>query len=125
MDVNPYESPTTSNIGESVSARPGNELIGDWEYRRVWFNAVLVSETLLIGILPDQLIYQRRFWVFAIEGAFVANVCFCIGPVLTWYLLRFGFDSGWTGKIIFWTGTLLAMLLTFIATVINFTPWQD
>jgi len=129
MQPNPYES---SAIAAPLDPVPlpttndaGHDLLRDWEYRRLWFNGLLIAETVLIGILPDGLIFQSRFWIFAIEGAIVANVCFCVGPIATWYLSHLGFNHRRAGVVLFWAGTILSMIVTLFAIFANFVPWQD
>src|SRR5688572_15048536 len=114
MQPNPYESSAIPTPLEPAPPRTvneaGHDLLRAWEYRRLWFNGLLIVETVLIGILPDALILQPRFWEFAVEGAIVANVCFCAGPIATWYLSRLGFDSRRAGLFLFWAGTILSMM---------------
>jgi hypothetical protein len=127
MPINPYESPAapTPLIPDPSHSKYNfeNDLLRSWEDRRLWFNAILVAETLLIAILPRPLIFQPLFWLFALEGAIVANICFCVGPIATWYLSRIGFDKRRAGVLLFWLGTLLSMMLAIVAVVANFMPW--
>jgi hypothetical protein len=129
MQPNPYESPKSPTAFDSLPLQPAtdstHELLRTWEYRRLWFNAILIVGTVLMGILPEFLFFQPRYWGFAIEGAIAANVCFCVGPIVTWYLSHLGFNSRRAGALLFLVGTMLSMMLTLIAIVTSFVPWQD
>ena len=125
--MNPYESSKTptavcANDRETLHS---TELLSEWERRRFWFNGILIAVTLLFGILPDQMIFEFRFWEFAVEGAIVANTAFCAGPVANWYLDGLGFRSRSTGIVLFWLGTSFAVVMTIGALFANFVPWQD
>jgi hypothetical protein len=129
MELNPYQAPATV---AALNSRPphtldcdGRDLMRDWEYRRLWFNAILITVTMLIGTLANFLIFERRFWTFAIEGAIGANVCFCVGPVVTWYLSRLGFNHRAAGALLFFLGTALSVVLTVISIFFNLIPFQD
>lgn len=81
VDVNPYASPA-SVADTSTTSSDFGEIFFGWERLRVIFNSVLVSLTLLCGF-PS--FADPRFWSTAMLGAFVTNVCFCVGPVLEGY----------------------------------------
>jgi hypothetical protein len=129
MEPNSYQAPTAIAVLNMRSSRTldcdGRDLMRDWEYRRLWFNAILIMVTMLIGTLANFLIFERRFWMLAIEGAIAANVCFCVGPVVTWHLSRFGFNHRSAGAVLFWMGAALSVLLTAISLFFNFVPFQD
>jgi len=127
MEPNPYEAPTTTAMFDAASNQTDTPygLLQDWERRRLWFNGILIALTLVLGILLDVVILEYRFWAFAVQGAVVANVCFCAGPVATWHVSRLGFNQRVTGTLLFWIGTALSMLLTAVALVLNLLPWQD
>ena len=80
IDPNPYASP--SSEAKTVTAADFRDLFVGWERLRMIYNGVLVSLTLLCGF-PS--FADPRFWSTAMLGAFVTNVCFCIGPVLEGY----------------------------------------
>jgi hypothetical protein len=118
MNPNPYESSVVPNLAvRETAGEDTSDFIKEWERYRLWFNAILVIESLLIALLQPPLVREPRFWLFAIEGAIIANICFCVGPVAHWYLTRLGMPRRITALIVFWVGTVLAMLLTLLAIV--------
>jgi hypothetical protein len=127
MDPNPYQAPATTvafdEAPNTSDTRDG--LLQDWERRRLWFNAILIALTLVLGILLDFAILEPRFWALAMQGAVYANVCFCAGPVATWHASRLGFNPRRPSTLFFWIGTGFSMLLTTVALVLNLLPWQD
>ena len=126
MDPNPYEPPQHAGAEETKPGEGRTEsLLGRWELRRIWFNVVLVAITLLVGSLPPPLLLLGDFWEFAIGGAITANICFCSGAVVEWYLSRLGLRGPAVGWLLFLAGTVLSALLTLIAIFVNFVPMQD
>lgn len=128
MDPNPYQSPkiptTLDSERQQLASIVAHDLLREWEYRRLWFNAILVGEILTLSVLSQPLIFQVEFWAYAIQRAISANVCFCVGPVVNWYLSRPGLNHRVTGILLFWLGTALAVLLTLVSTLKRFS-WPE
>lgn len=115
MEPNPYQAFVTPAAIVSEPPAPPDSLLRDWEHRRLWFNGILIPVTVLLGAVFELMILQPRFWFLAVQLAFIANVCFCAGPVVTWYLTRLRFKQRAAGVFLFWTGTVLSVLLTTAA----------
>jgi hypothetical protein len=124
MDPNPYEP---SYYAGAEERKPGKDraesLLGRWERRRIWFNVVFVTVTLLVGVLPPPLVLRAEFWEFAIGGAITANICYCLGAVAEWYLSGLGLRGPVVGWFLFLAGTVFSAFLTLIAIFINFVPF--
>lgn len=124
MDPNPYEPPHHAVAEERNPAEGRTEsLLGRWERRRIWFNVVLVAVTLLVGVLPPPLVLRAEFWEFAIGGAITANICYCLGTVVEWYLSGLGLRGPVVGWFLFLAGTVFSAVLTLIAIFVNFVPF--
>jgi hypothetical protein len=85
-----------------------------WEKYRLLYNAILVAVSFVFasGQFGDV-----RLWVWLVEGAVAANVCYCVGPVAEGYLSLLGADRKTTRIVLLVAGTVLAMLLTALAVV--------
>src|SRR5262249_59017853 len=68
-----------------------------WEGLRVVYNLVLIA--VVVALLGPTGILQRLPYV--LEGALVANVCFCAGPVAEGYLCLFGVSRPAARTLIF------------------------
>ncbi len=85
--TNPYESPkTVSSLISDPKSPHSHESMKSWERLRLWYNAILAGEVLLLFLPLGPYLLTERFVVFAMEGAVLANVCFCVGPVVEFYL---------------------------------------
>ena len=128
MQPNPYEPPGISATSILTSPREtsgtGLDLLRDWERRRLWFNGILVALTLLMGVCLN-LFLERRFWELAGEGALAVNVCFCTGPVATWYLTQLGVNPRIAGIGLYWVGTAFSILLATALLFGNFVSKLD
>ena len=123
MEPNPYQaSATPAAIALERPPSPSDSLLRDWERRRLWFNAILTALTLVLGTLLDFAILKPRFWAITAQGALIANICFCAGPVVTWYLSRLGCNHRATGTFLFWIGTVLSVVLTTAALLSALAP---
>jgi hypothetical protein len=114
--LNPYSppaSPIQASKGE-VSV-PEFLLFFRWEKLRLLYNAVLGFETIgTLAFHPSkQPPVEVITWLILLAG--LANLCFCLGPVLDGYAHWMGLRSRATSLSIFGLGTLFAMLLAGIA----------
>lgn len=127
MDFNPYQSPTCLTEQKLVSA---NERILEagsvaaWERLRVIYNGVLAGVVLLTTLLEPGQFLSLDFWGCAIAGAIAANLCFCVGITLEYYLTLLGADRRWSRAVLFVIGTLFSMLLTFAMTLLSINAFQ-
>ena len=117
---NPYKSPLeVSEAGTDRTNKP-LEIMAAWERLRLWYNAVLAAEVLLV-VVPSPSIYLiPGFVTFIAEGILGANVCFCVGHVLEYYLGLVGIRGTAVRLGIFIIGMLLAVMLTLFS-LIQFT----
>lgn len=89
-----------------------------WERLRLLYNAILVPlvvvATLLFGsgLLPD-----HRFWEAVVFGGVVSNVCFCLGPILEFYLVRLGAGARAARGWLFGLGTAFTAFAALVAVV--------
>ncbi len=112
---NPYQASSlaadaTAPRADDATAR---EVFLAWEKLRLYFNLILLVETLLLGLLAMGLLWPHL--PECLFGALVANACFCLGPVLEGYAEWIGIERGVTRWVIFIVGTLVAMALTFVS----------
>jgi hypothetical protein len=90
-----------------------------WEKLRLVYNAVLVVFVLLI---PRPFFDVLESLIFLAEGAFIANLCYCAGPVAEGYLALLGADRSRVRLVLFVLGTLLACALAAVAVVYHAKP---
>ena len=81
----------------------------DWEKLRIVYIIILALITLLL-IGPAGFSKLRLFRLI-IDGAIVANVAFCAGPILETYIRWLGYDRTWPRWIMFGSGTLVSIIL--------------
>ena len=118
MHPNPYEASVLPDAAADSNVVDASDLIKVWERRRLPYNALLAVATVVLGMLvrPGAL-DNAAFWGMVVEGAIGANVCYCVGPVAHWHLLRWIAPYRATGNALFWARTLLSMVLVAIAIV--------
>lgn len=112
VDSNPYRSPNTFPVapGTIESARTSRleelgRVIVTWEKLRLLYNGIGLLPTVLIVIVAGS-------HPFEIAGcAFLANLCFCLGPLVDGYLTWFGFRHRAVTVVLFVLGTFLMLLL--------------
>ena len=115
MDPNPYSSPLQIDLSTTSEARLDvvdfTLIIHRWERLRIFYNLALLAVTILVAAVSGAWQNIEVVVVLSVFGAGFANFCFFLGPSLDGYLKRFGFRHPLYGQLIFWSGTLLAMLL--------------
>jgi hypothetical protein len=122
---NPYTAPAAPIGGGLPAAEEAGPATGEsarevflaWEKLRALYCGVLAAESLLLGI-PH--LGRPVFWVLLAYGAFVANLCFCVGPCAEGYLALLGIDRRAVRWALWGLGLVLAMLLTGAA-VLSFS----
>jgi hypothetical protein len=112
---NPYRSPAVT--ADATEPRPdeptAREVFWAWERLRIYFNLILLAETLLLGLVAMGLLWPHLLECFV--GALVANVCFCVGPMLEGYAEGIGVPRGVARGVIFVMGMLVAMAFTWVS----------
>ncbi len=99
-DSNPFRSPSPEQEASSAGQPKSSTGIVDfrniivvWERLRLFYNGLLVVYVLAITFaLRRQLLSAPDFWGVLLICAFVANVCFFIGPAIEGYARYF---FGW------------------------------
>lgn len=112
MSLNPYAAPQLAEPDESDSL-PAQALAPflAWERLRIWYNTVLVV-VVVLSVLPyPALWFSDRLNFYCIEGAILANICFCVGLVTESYLRLVGWWHDYHRWALFVLGTLLTAFL--------------
>ena len=113
--ANPYSAPQaddSSKVDRQDVSPPdslgkiGKRVFLAWEKLRLAYIGILVTFTILIG-LPQ--LGQLGFWVLAIFGGIVANLCYFLGPIVETYVTWLGFRSLAVRWTMFVLGTLFTM----------------
>jgi hypothetical protein len=116
MRVRDAEQDTLLLDASKTSApESGGDLLARWERLRVLYNAALTAE-VLIFLAADGAwtLRQGRFWSFLIFSCVMANVCFCVGPVVDGYIHRLGSRGSGSTWVLFSLGVGFSMVLAFI-----------
>lgn len=113
MSSNPYQSPAAaSHAARSLASRERSDsartVFLAWEWLRLGYNAVLA---LVVVVFAGSSLAEFDFWEFLALGAFVANICFCLGPVMEGYLSLVGIPRRAVRWLIFVPGVLFACVL--------------
>lgn len=128
---NPYAAPMVDDVrgeaavrADDVSAR---EVFWAWEKLRLYYNGILV---LFVLVFSGRALFSDSYWVMLITGAFVANLGFCLGPVLEGYSALCGAPRRAARWTIFMIGTVFTVLLAAGAMMItslnhDFLPGMD
>jgi hypothetical protein len=117
-DHNPYAAPIAKLKAPEPS--PGETYLGlflTWEKLRLVFNSILAVETMtLMMLFPPRRMNVSILVVVAVAW-FVANVCFCLGPVLNGYAYWIGFRHPAVATGLFVAGMILSALLAAVVVV--------
>ena len=81
-----------------------------WERLRLIYNSVLLL--VVLSCLTRGTREELPSLAYLIICAFMANICFCIGPVVEGYLVFLGMQRPIVRIVVFCVGTLFACLLT-------------
>jgi hypothetical protein len=80
----------------------------DWERLRLAYNAILIGVVLAATHFVG--VGEYPLWgLYVIGDAFVANICFCAGPVAEGYLCWFGLDRHRARWMVFLVGIFFAV----------------
>ena len=87
-----------------------------WEKLRLLYNALLVPWTLInIVAWRPQGVGEPHFMADVIAGGLIANISFCLGPVLEMYLVYLGANARAARSWLFTIGTAFTALAALIA----------
>ncbi|MCI0642428.1 MAG: hypothetical protein L0Y72_31045 [Gemmataceae bacterium] len=99
---------------EFITAR---NVFAVWELLRLGYNAILiVTVVALLGLMTS-----IRMLPALLEGALIANVCFCVGPVAEGYLVLLGVHRRIARALLFTAGSLLSVCLAIA--YLSFPAW--
>ena len=103
--------PVSEPLAPPVEETAQSAFLG-WEKLRVAFNGVLVVVVLLSA---GSALSEEAFWLFVVQGALLANLCFCLGPVVEGYLTLAGSGRQPARWIVFSLGVMAGCLLAYLA----------
>jgi cytochrome c oxidase subunit IV len=101
-----------SDPGLRTTADSARAVFLAWERMRLAYNAVL---GFVVVLLAGSDLFDPAFYGFLLRAAVLANVCFCLGPVIEGYLSLLGVDRRAARWFVFLPGLLLACLLALAA----------
>ncbi|HZN34158.1 MAG TPA: hypothetical protein VFB80_10075 [Pirellulaceae bacterium] len=81
MSLNPYAAPQPVVAEASLARDASLTPFLAWERLRVWFNTILVLVVVVSALPQRELWFSYRLNYYCIEGAILANICFCVGLV--------------------------------------------
>ena len=91
-------------------------VLAAWERLRLVYNLVLIGVVVLFGWLHSfRGLTDPVYWLFLLGGAFAANVFFCVGPCVEFYI-----GPLWTNRrrgrlILFALGLALALVFSVVS----------
>ena len=103
---------------------PNESASSTWERLRLLYNGILAGVVLLTTLLDPARFLLPDFWGSAIFGGIAANLFFCMGVTLEYYLALIGADRRGARIFLFIVGTLFSMLLTFALTLLSINAFQ-
>lgn len=90
-----------------------HDVVKRWERLRLVYNAVLIPWTVfLIAVLPGGVTGNPAD---LIVGAVIANVCFCLGPVVETYLVWLGANAQAARGWLFALGTVFTAVAAWLS----------
>ena len=111
---NPYSAPISDPL-KSAAVEPA--VVSDsiwpvakrtflaWEKLRLVYNGILIFMSVAYALAWSSL-FTIEFWLVAIFGAIVCNVCFMLGPILETYIAWLGFRTRELRLVFLTLGTL-------------------
>lgn len=125
---NPFSAPQAVNPATAVgqeAAPPttlgqiGKRVFLEWEKMRLAYIGILVIFTILIGLSE---LANPAFWVVALVGAVVSNLCYFLGPIVETYVTWLGLRSVAIRWGMFIVGTLFTMAGA-AAVILTLSSW--
>ena len=118
--MNPYQSPTVeSSFSTGIDSRDVYRRIGHcvvlWEKLRFVYTLVLLI-AIVLAVVSRPVGGGVDFWSEVILGILVANIAYCLGPLVDGYLNWFGLRLKWMTIVLFGCGTALSAAVTFFET---------
>ena len=116
------DSASTWHFADAPAADDQHLAIKKWEKLRLLYNALLIPWTLLtIMIWQPNGVGDPHFMADVIAGGLIANISFCLGPVLEMYLVYLGANTSAARIVLFGVGTAFTALAALIA-ILTYSP---
>lgn len=96
-------------------------VLKNWEKLRLVYNAVLIPWSSLSVLVLRRDGTDPLLWFSIITGGVIANVCFCLGPVLESYLVWVGANPRTARGWLFALGTAVTALVATL-TIVGYRP---
>jgi len=129
LNNNPYSAPV-SEADDAVQSQGESKLTGSgwahakgvflaWEKLRFLYNFVLVFLVVALAVLSkfSQLLGSVEFWLIAIAGGIISNICFFLGPIVESYVHWLGLRLPWFRPTCFVLGLVLTAIVAMMAVV--------
>lgn len=125
MTNNPYAAPISESedapkveskqAGSDWAAAKGVFLA--WEKLRFLYNFVLIFLVVAMAVLVGgaQLLGSIEFWLIAIVGGIISNICFFLGPMVESYVHWIGLRLTWFRSTCFMLGLALTAVVAMLA----------
>jgi hypothetical protein len=98
-------------IAADLSASDPYESLRKWERLRLLYNAILIPFVVVVTLLlRTRHLGEAGYWESVSIGGIVSNVCFCLGPILEFYLVRLGANARTARGWLFALGTAFTAL---------------
>ena len=93
------------------------QVLKRWEKLRLRYNAILIPWTVLMVVMFGRMVADSEILFDVVVGGVIANVFFCLGPVLETYLVWFGASPQGARHWLFGLGTAFTGLAAAVAVV--------
>ena len=87
------------------------KIVKEWELLRVLYNLILLIEGLALTSMYMDRIHPVAYVCGVIAFGLAANLCYCLGPLLEFYLAAFGIRVGRNRYVLFLAGTVFSMVV--------------
>jgi hypothetical protein len=113
----PAERPLEYRRTENVTLR---KVLVRWEKFRLLYNGLLVFAVVgATAALHPSYLGNEGFWGECVITGLIANIFFCLGPLVDAWLLALGRFHAAVGIVLFTAGTVLSFLLAVIEAAVG------
>lgn len=126
MTENPYSAPVSESEDSPHSYDEGRRVDSGWahaksvflawEKLRFLYNFVLIFIVVAMAVLLGgaQLLSSIEFWLMAIVGGVISNICFFVGPIVESYVHWLGLRLTWLRSTCFLLGLALTTVVALL-----------
>jgi hypothetical protein len=93
-------------------------VLKQWERLRFVYNAILIPWTVLVIVMTPRRVASSEIWSAVVMFGVIANVFFCLGPVLETYLVWLGASPRTARRWLFGLGTAFTGLAATITVMV-------